>query len=243
MTCTSLIAQQRQPLYFPLLDIANGSVSKDGKKKEMTGPGVRGLQAWIEDAWHQGYDPEGANDKSMKWHLLGTKKYIGTSGQSLCVDGSDGTLTAVLTLQIFTWRLQHAGSRSYLPSSARGHSRFNYLPFISPPYRCSLIDFPRPPKNSTSRTSSSTPTKSKSSPNSPSTGTPETSATALVKWIVNCFDNTPQPGMPDGLSGSGSGGGGAGAGVVGQLKNSGVIVSDRMPIILQVSLTFYTTPG
>ena len=61
MACTSLIAQQRQPMYFPLLDIANGSVSPAGSdlngNKEMTGPGVRGLQAWIENAWHNGNRP------------------------------------------------------------------------------------------------------------------------------------------------------------------------------------------
>lgn len=58
MACTSLITQQRQPMYFPLLDIANGSVSRPGRQStgatEMTGPGVRGLQAWIEDAWRKG---------------------------------------------------------------------------------------------------------------------------------------------------------------------------------------------
>lgn len=44
-------------MYFPLLDIANGSISPSGSangSKELTGPGVRGLQAWIENAWHQG---------------------------------------------------------------------------------------------------------------------------------------------------------------------------------------------
>lgn len=53
MSCTSLISQQRQPMYFPLLDVSNGSVTSSGHG-ELTGPGVRGLQAWIENAWHSG---------------------------------------------------------------------------------------------------------------------------------------------------------------------------------------------
>ena len=56
MACTSLIAQQSQPMYFPLLDVGNGSFAKvsQGKPQELRGPGVRALQAWIEDAWRRG---------------------------------------------------------------------------------------------------------------------------------------------------------------------------------------------
>ena len=64
MACTALMDQQVQPLYFPALD-------------QPPSPGVRNLQQWIEDAWHAGYDPEGAAD--LKSKLVGTRKWIGTA--------------------------------------------------------------------------------------------------------------------------------------------------------------------
>ncbi|KAJ7756846.1 peptidase family C78-domain-containing protein [Mycena maculata] len=63
MACTSLMDQQIQPLYFPLLD-------------HPMPPSVRNLQHWIEDAWEAGFDPEGA--RQLK-NLVGSKKWIGTT--------------------------------------------------------------------------------------------------------------------------------------------------------------------
>ncbi|PCH38291.1 DUF1671-domain-containing protein [Wolfiporia cocos MD-104 SS10] len=63
MVCTALMVQQQQPMYYPLLD-------------HPTPPGVRNLQACIEEAWAKGYDEEGA--KQLKCRLTGTGKYIGT---------------------------------------------------------------------------------------------------------------------------------------------------------------------
>ncbi|OCH87412.1 DUF1671-domain-containing protein [Obba rivulosa] len=63
MSCASLMAQQKQPVYFPLLD-------------HPTPPGVRNVQTWIEEAWRNGYDEEGASQ--LKHKLLGTRKWIGT---------------------------------------------------------------------------------------------------------------------------------------------------------------------
>jgi len=60
----------------------------------------------------------------------------------------------------------------------------------------------------------------------------ETSSTALIRWIVNYFDNVPQPGMPDGLEprdpplAPGN--------AFDRMKRDPVIISPRMPIILQV---------
>ncbi|KIJ29290.1 hypothetical protein M422DRAFT_235323 [Sphaerobolus stellatus SS14] len=65
MACTALMNQQFQPMYFPLLD--------DSKKP----PGVRNLQYWIEDAWADGFDREGASQ--LKHKLIGTKKWIGAA--------------------------------------------------------------------------------------------------------------------------------------------------------------------
>ncbi|KAF8527041.1 peptidase family C78-domain-containing protein [Gautieria morchelliformis] len=65
MACTALINQTTQPLYFPLLD-------------DPLPPGVRNLQYWIEDAWADGFDRDGAKDLQHK--LVGTKKWIGTAG-------------------------------------------------------------------------------------------------------------------------------------------------------------------
>ncbi|KAJ6547116.1 peptidase family C78-domain-containing protein [Mycena capillaripes] len=63
MACASLMDQQSQPLYFPLLD-------------DPSPPSVRNLQHWIEDAWKEGFDPEGAEQLRP---LVGSKKWIGTS--------------------------------------------------------------------------------------------------------------------------------------------------------------------
>jgi len=43
-------------------------------------PGTRRLQGWIEEAWKEGYDPVGRDH--FKGKLLGTRKWIGTSGMS-----------------------------------------------------------------------------------------------------------------------------------------------------------------
>lgn len=64
MSSSALMGQQSQPLYFPLLD-------------DPLPPGVRNLQRWIEDAWAEGYDDEGA--QQLKHSLFGTTKWIGTA--------------------------------------------------------------------------------------------------------------------------------------------------------------------
>ncbi|KAJ7871475.1 peptidase family C78-domain-containing protein [Mycena olivaceomarginata] len=63
MACTSLMDQQFQPMYFPLLD-------------DPIAPSVRNLQLWLESAWKEGFDPEGARQLRP---LVGSKKWIGTS--------------------------------------------------------------------------------------------------------------------------------------------------------------------
>ncbi|KAF8184941.1 peptidase family C78-domain-containing protein [Mycena galopus ATCC 62051] len=63
MACTALMDQQMQPMYFPLLDSPSP-------------PSVRNLQQWIEGAWDDGFDPEGARQLRP---LVGSKKWIGTS--------------------------------------------------------------------------------------------------------------------------------------------------------------------
>ncbi|KAI0928869.1 hypothetical protein AcV5_006299 [Taiwanofungus camphoratus] len=64
MACTALMDQTQQSIYFPLLDAP-------------TPPSVRNLQHWIEEAWKQGFDEEGAGELQHK--LVGTKKWIGTA--------------------------------------------------------------------------------------------------------------------------------------------------------------------
>ncbi|KAJ8519890.1 hypothetical protein ONZ45_g3209 [Pleurotus djamor] len=63
MGCATLMDQQLQPLYFPLLD-------------DPLPPGVRNLQKWIENAWEEGFDAQGHEDLVR---LVNTKKWIGTS--------------------------------------------------------------------------------------------------------------------------------------------------------------------
>ncbi|KAF8078135.1 peptidase family C78-domain-containing protein [Lyophyllum atratum] len=63
MACVALMNQKFQPNYLPLLS-------------EPISPGVRNLQAWIEDAWEAGFDKEGA--KELK-KLVDTTKWIGTA--------------------------------------------------------------------------------------------------------------------------------------------------------------------
>ncbi|KAJ6500449.1 peptidase family C78-domain-containing protein [Mycena sanguinolenta] len=63
MACTALMDQQSQPMYFPLLD-------------HPIPPGVRNLQQWLESAWSDGFDPEGAKELRP---IVGSKKWIGTS--------------------------------------------------------------------------------------------------------------------------------------------------------------------
>lgn len=63
MACAALMNQTFQPNYLPLLN-------------EPISPGVRNLQAWIEDAWKAGFDKEGARELKK---LVDTKKWIGTA--------------------------------------------------------------------------------------------------------------------------------------------------------------------
>lgn len=53
-------------------------VSEPQYREVFPNPGVRAIQSWIEDAWRAGYDPEGRFQLQDK--LLGTRKWIGTSG-------------------------------------------------------------------------------------------------------------------------------------------------------------------
>lgn len=101
--------------------------------------------------------------------------------------------------------------------------------------RSNLVDFPKPAKGVSKA-------KPKPTPKSSShVALAETPVTALTRWIVNYFDNVPQPGMSNGLepqstqmtpsSASRTGTGNSDA--FARMKNDAVIVSDRMPIILQ----------
>ncbi|KAL7283270.1 hypothetical protein ACG7TL_002699 [Trametes sanguinea] len=63
MACAALMDQQRQPMYFPLLD-------------SPLPPGIRNLQLTLEEAWKNGYDEEGARE--FKYKLVGTKQWLGT---------------------------------------------------------------------------------------------------------------------------------------------------------------------
>ncbi|KAG2158113.1 peptidase family C78-domain-containing protein [Suillus bovinus] len=63
MACAALMDQQIQNIYFALLD-------------DPFPPGVRNLQCWIEAAWKEGYDREGAKDLGS---LVDTNKWIGTA--------------------------------------------------------------------------------------------------------------------------------------------------------------------
>ncbi|CDO70753.1 hypothetical protein BN946_scf184798.g68 [Trametes cinnabarina] len=64
MACAALMDQQRQPLYFPLLD-------------SPLPPGVRNLQLTLEEAWKHGYDEEGA--QQFNYRIVGTREWIGTA--------------------------------------------------------------------------------------------------------------------------------------------------------------------
>ncbi|KDR81438.1 hypothetical protein GALMADRAFT_239342 [Galerina marginata CBS 339.88] len=63
MACAGLMTQEKQPLYFPLLD-------------SPISPGIRNLQVWIEAAWGAGFDHEGREELKK---LIKTRKWIGTS--------------------------------------------------------------------------------------------------------------------------------------------------------------------
>ncbi|KAF5391761.1 hypothetical protein D9757_001746 [Collybiopsis confluens] len=63
MCCAALMDQPYQPTYFPLLD-------------QPIPPGIRNLQSWIEEAWNNGFDPEGHAELKK---LVNTRKWIGTS--------------------------------------------------------------------------------------------------------------------------------------------------------------------
>ena len=42
-----------------------------------------------------GYDPEGANDKSMKGHLVGTRKFIGAAGEAPTPEEREALFSAI----------------------------------------------------------------------------------------------------------------------------------------------------
>lgn len=64
MACIALMDQSSQPSYFAPLNTPKP-------------PGVRNLQALLEDAWKHGYDEEGA--EQLKHKLVGANKWIGTA--------------------------------------------------------------------------------------------------------------------------------------------------------------------
>lgn len=66
MGCAALMSQRIRPDYHALL-------------LHPTQPSVSNLQQWIEDAWKEGYDEQGASD--LKRSLVGTSKWIGTAGR------------------------------------------------------------------------------------------------------------------------------------------------------------------
>ncbi|WVQ67080.1 uncharacterized protein L199_005274 [Kwoniella botswanensis] len=55
------------PTYQPIFDRQNNGAEL----------GVRRVQGWIQEAWEEGYDPEGK--KQLKGKILGTRKWIGPS--------------------------------------------------------------------------------------------------------------------------------------------------------------------
>lgn len=59
-----------------------------------------------------GYDLEGASDKSMKWRLVGTRKFIGTSGETLTSKEFKALLLRNIH-QIFRLLLRPVAYRSY----------------------------------------------------------------------------------------------------------------------------------
>ncbi|EJD53275.1 DUF1671-domain-containing protein, partial [Auricularia subglabra TFB-10046 SS5] len=63
MACAALMAQDQRPEYAHLL-------------QSPLPPGVRNLQKWIQQAWQDGYDEEGA--EQLKNRLIGTRRWIGT---------------------------------------------------------------------------------------------------------------------------------------------------------------------
>ncbi|KAI9452319.1 DUF1671-domain-containing protein [Russula earlei] len=64
MLCTALVDQRTKPGYSSLL-------------RNPTPPTVNNLKLWIEEAWKDGFDPEGA--QGLKGKLVGHKKWIGTA--------------------------------------------------------------------------------------------------------------------------------------------------------------------
>lgn len=63
MSCSALMDQHLQPMYFPLLD-------------SPISPSVRQLQLWLEVSWSSGFDVQGAAQLSP---LVDSKKWIGVS--------------------------------------------------------------------------------------------------------------------------------------------------------------------
>ncbi|KAK0210339.1 peptidase family C78-domain-containing protein [Desarmillaria ectypa] len=63
MSCSALMDQHLQPMYFPLLD-------------SPISPSVRQLQLWLEVAWSSGFDVQGAAQLSP---LVDSNKWIGVS--------------------------------------------------------------------------------------------------------------------------------------------------------------------
>lgn len=91
MAITSLI-QSKAAYRPPFSENENGS-----------NPGVRRIQGWIEEAWAQGYDPEGK--KHFKGKLLGSKKWIGTSGTPpVRAQGGAKWLTELDLYAMFTYK-------------------------------------------------------------------------------------------------------------------------------------------
>ena len=60
--------------------IVSNSVYRQLFSRDCNGaePGVRRVQGWIQEAWASGFDEEGR--EQLKGKVLGTRKWIGTSG-------------------------------------------------------------------------------------------------------------------------------------------------------------------
>ncbi|OJA19675.1 hypothetical protein AZE42_06955 [Rhizopogon vesiculosus] len=110
MACAALMSQQIQSIYFALLD-------------DPFPPSVRNLQRWLEAAWKEGYDLEGAKD--LKNRLVGTSVWIGTGGTN-----------SILIIRISTDFNMHF--QNYIPRSLFVESRVQVMidwivDYFSPP--------------------------------------------------------------------------------------------------------------
>ncbi|OCF77214.1 hypothetical protein I204_01199 [Kwoniella mangroviensis CBS 8886] len=117
------------PAYQPVFDRQNNGAE----------PGVRRVQGWIQEAWEEGYDPEGK--KQLKGKILGTRKWIGPSDLYAMFtykgipcelydfpkpkDTKDGSRTAHIALQ--RWVKAYFSDENEHPSNGDSKSAFDVL--------------------------------------------------------------------------------------------------------------------